>query len=244
MTKNILSIVVGTALSCALSAPCLALQKTWGDLLQDTSMDEVAARPDKMPRQSVINEPDSRNAQSFSDNDAAGILARFSGEPGIQDAQEAAIRYAEVHKEKIDEWRKGAKHKALLPTLSVGVNRDMKSTSEIYTSATRSYWEIGPNDTVTGWDVNLSWDLGDLIWNNDQNSIDVRSRLMVQLRDDILNEVTRLYFERRRLQVELLTNPPANLSHRLDKELRLQELTAGLDALTGGWFSKYLFKQN
>jgi hypothetical protein len=29
------------------------------------------------------------------------------------------------------------------------------------------------------WNVSLSWDLGELIWNGDQTSIDVRSKLMV-----------------------------------------------------------------
>jgi hypothetical protein len=61
---------------------------------------------------------------------------------------------------------------------------------------------------------------------------------MVQLRDDILNEVTRLYFERRKLQIEFITSPPKETSAKLDKILRLQELTAGIDALTGGYLSK------
>jgi hypothetical protein len=107
------------------------------------------------------------------------------------------------------------------------------------------HWDSGTNPdtlqkgkTIMDWSVNVSWDLGDMIWSTDQTSIDARSRLMVQLRDDILNEVTQLYFERRRLQIELLTSPPKNIQHRLNKQLRLQELTAGIDALTGGWFSE------
>ena len=63
---------------------------------------------------------------------------------------------------------------------------------------------------------------------------------MVQLRDDILDEVTRTYFERRRLQIALLTQPPADEKQVIDKELRLQELTAMIDGLTGGYFSTHL----
>jgi hypothetical protein len=62
----------------------------------------------------------------------------------------------------------------------------------------------------------------------------------VQLRDDIMDDVTRTFFERRRVQVELLTHPPSDPKVELDKELRLQELTARLDGLTGGWFSRQL----
>ena len=61
---------------------------------------------------------------------------------------------------------------------------------------------------------------------------------MVQLRDDIVDEVTRAYFERRRLQVRLLTDPPGDQQALLDQELRLQELTALIDGLTGGQFSQ------
>ncbi|MCX5687130.1 MAG: hypothetical protein NTV71_00550, partial [Candidatus Omnitrophica bacterium] len=83
----------------------------------------------------------------------------------------------------------------------------------------------------------------ELIWNNDQTSIDTRSKLMVELRDDIMNEVTRTYFERRRLQIDLLTFPPKDLKLSLEKELRLQELTADIDALTGNYFSRCLQEQ-
>ena len=76
-----------------------------------------------------------------------------------------------------------------------------------------------------------------LFWNEHQTTIDIRSKLMVQLREDILNEVTRIYFERRRLQVELADNKSIVGAQRAKKDLRLQELTASIDALTGGRFS-------
>ncbi|MFH1640701.1 MAG: hypothetical protein ABIA66_01925, partial [Candidatus Omnitrophota bacterium] len=178
----------------------------------------------------------------YEDAELKQILSRFDSEPSINEVLEAATRYAEVNSEKITQWRKAAKRKALLPDLSIGVDHDIKDTYEIYTSSTTNYWTTGPANTSTGWDVTLNWDLGDLIWNDDQTSIDVRSKLMVQLRDDILNEVTRLYFERRRLQIGLLLNPPKELNDKIEKNLRLQELTAGIDALTGGWFSRQLIK--
>jgi len=76
-----------------------------------------------------------------------------------------------------------------------------------------------------------------LIWNDDQTSIDSRSKLMVELREDVLNQVTRLYFERRRLQIEALVKKETGLP-RLEKQMRIDELTALIDAMTGGKFSK------
>ncbi|MFH0935301.1 MAG: hypothetical protein V1828_00340 [Candidatus Omnitrophota bacterium] len=162
------------------------------------------------------------------------------GEPAIAEVQKAAIKYAEVSPEKINFWRKQAAVKAILPKLSAGVGRD---TTDLWHweggSTTREYDDvlIKGRDALD-WDVTLSWDLSELIWNPDQTSIDVRSKLMVQLRDDILDEVTKLYFERLRVKIELDELPIEAAKKRLQKELRLQELTASIDALTGGYFSK------
>ncbi|MFH1381213.1 MAG: hypothetical protein ABIH57_03480, partial [Candidatus Omnitrophota bacterium] len=171
------------------------------------------------------------------------ILSRFKYEPTINEVMNMAIDYAEVYPEKIEKWRRGARFKALLPKLNVGIDRGSSDTYEIYTSSSTAYWMNGPKDNTEGWDLNLTWDLGDLIWNDAQTSIDVRSKLMVQLRDDIVDEVNRSYFERRRLQVELLMNPEIDVQALLKKRLRIQELTASLDGLTGGDFSQAIIEE-
>ena len=61
---------------------------------------------------------------------------------------------------------------------------------------------------------------------------------MVELRDDILDEVTKLYFERIRVKAELDSLAIEDRKKRFDRELKIQELTASLDALTGGSFSQ------
>jgi len=171
------------------------------------------------------------------------IFSMFSNEPSIEEIREAAIRYAEVHPEKIRKWRRSASRRAWLPTIRFEYQRghDWESSTYFYSTTTQKYKD---DDITKGrdseWSVSLTWNLGDLIWNSDQTSIDVRSRLMVKLRDEILNEVTHLYYERRRLQIELLLDPPDDLKERIEKELRLQELTADIDALTGSYLSRRL----
>ncbi len=173
------------------------------------------------------------------------IRSYFSYEPDINKVQELAIEYAEVSPEKIKAWRRKVRKKAWLPKITVGIDGDKNKTVSdsvwgSYTSGGQSY--VGPDDKTFhnnfGWDVSLSWDLSNVIWNEEQTSIDMRSKLMVQLREDILDQVTRLYFERRRIQIELLTNRSMDAKARLDKQLRIEELTAMIDALTGGEFSR------
>lgn len=158
-----------------------------------------------------------------------GPYGRFKDEPSVEEVQKMAIAYAEVSPEKIRDWRRKASVKAILPKLSVGFNNNVYGTSS-------GLFAVGPQD----WDVSFSWELGDLIYNSDQTSIDTRSKLMVELRNDILAEVTRLYFERRKLQLEMMKQSGTVSKIFLDKQLRILELTALLDRLTGGLFSKLL----
>lgn len=164
----------------------------------------------------------------------------FINEPTIKEVQAVAINYAEVNSEKIARWRKQAQMKGIMPKVSFNLDRSSSDTYEIYTSSNNNYCINGPKDNTDGWGVTLSWDLGDLVFNDIQNSIDVRSRLMVQLRDEILSDLTRIYFERRKIQIELASLPKDEMNNFIDKNLRVQELTASIDALTGGWFSSEL----
>lgn len=166
------------------------------------------------------------------------LLANFTYEPTIAQVQAAAVRYAEVHPDKIRRWRRQAALKAFLPSVDVGVDHNRSYDSSIDEGTFPNYQLISNQDRDVNMDFSVSWDLSELIWNSDQTSIDVRSKLMAQLRDDLINEVTRTYFERRRLQVALLMAPPSDQQALMDKELRLQELTALINGFTGGHFSQ------
>ncbi|NLE64827.1 MAG: hypothetical protein GX606_02800 [Elusimicrobia bacterium] len=160
----------------------------------------------------------------------------FSNEPSISEAQAMAIRYADMDRSKIEAWKRQARLKALLPDISVGVDR---------VNTERYHWDTGasPDNLLKGehyhdWDVSVSWDLADLVFSSDQTAIDSRSKLMVELREDILDQVTRLFFERRRLQIEGLACQYPNEGEQMAVAMRVDELTALIDAYTGGDFSR------
>lgn len=166
----------------------------------------------------------------------------FDREPAFKELREAAMKYAEVEPGKIKNWRWEARLRALLPKIAFGKDNTKSTNTEIYTSATRDYAVVGPEDISTGWDLSISWELGDLIWSDDQANIDVRSRLTTQLRNDILDDLRRIYYERKRLQYELMNNS-GDLKKEFENELRLSELTQAIDDLTGNYLSESIKKK-
>ncbi|MCX5677661.1 MAG: hypothetical protein NTY76_00935 [Candidatus Omnitrophica bacterium] len=169
----------------------------------------------------------------------------FDGEPSFKELQEAAMRFNEVHPDKIKEWRTAARMRALAPKVSVGFDNSTSNNYNIVAAATvpdRDRVVVGPDDINEGFDISVSWDLANLIWSDDQTNIDVRSRLTTQLRNDILDDLRRAYFERKRLQYEIMTSPPVDMRLRFEKELRIQELTQAIDDLTGNYLSEHIKK--
>ena len=195
----------------------------------------------QMPMSELVN-----LALSHSDiqENYTSIVRNFDHEPGIAEVQELTVAYAEVNSTKIQQWRRQARKRAWFPKLDIGVDggRGWSHSDSLWgSSSSGGTHYVGPDDKSAsrdiGWDVSLSWDFADIVWSSDQTSIDSRSKLMVELREDVLNQVTRIYFERRRLQLEALvslSDPQGNI----EQQLRIAELTALIDGLTAGAFSR------
>ena len=165
-------------------------------------------------------------------------------EPSAQEIQNAAVRYANVKNAKIKRWQSGSRMAALLPSLSFGKDFSRGNSIDIDRRGTNDpdFYIAGPDDISRGWDFDVSWDLGDFFYSTAQTSIDSREKLMVELRNDILAEVTRIFYERRRLELEILFQPAAGEQEHLEKLLRLDELASLLDGMTNGYFTQRLEK--
>jgi hypothetical protein len=92
--------------------------------------------------------------------------------------------------------------------------------------------------------ITLTWDLDRLILNRDEISVGRRVPGWWQRQRRVVNRVQKLYEARRRLMTEIVIGPLPKGKRALDKEvarqLRLDEITAQLDALTAGEFSRYI----
>ena len=168
------------------------------------------------------------------------ILALFKElltlEPSAREIHKRVIQYANVTNGKIKRWHAESRLAGFLPTFSFGKNLDRNASISTYSGK----YITGPEDVSKGWDGRVGWDFGDAIYSSDQTSIDSREKMMVELRNDLLAEATRIYYERRRLQIDLVFTPPSSEQEHLENLLRLDELTALLDGMTDGFFSKKL----
>lgn len=184
---------------------------------------------------------------------AEDILSTFDGEPTVREVQEVAAEYAQINESAMEGWRRRASTSALLPDVRVEYRFQMEDDR---TDENDQDFEVDANGDLilTGLDLDVrldddeynqislqgDWNFQELIWNADLLRISKETRDTVELREDILTTVTSLYFERRRAQVQLLVDPPSDAMERMRRELEIEELTAQIDAFTGGWFSEVL----
>lgn len=181
------------------------------------------------------------------------VMASFAGEPTILEVQEAAAAYAQIDQGVMEGWSTRASLAALLPDVRVQYQRRVEDDLQMDDDQDLEVDELGDlvltdvardvrtdDDTQSDIRIQGDFELNELVWNPDLLRVSKEIRDVVELREDILTTVTTLFFERRRAQVQLQLSPPSDPIERLRRELEIQELTASIDALTGGWFSAQL----
>lgn len=115
---------------------------------------------------------------------------------------------------------------------------------QTFTSGATQHLVDRARDRGDDWDVGIAlhWDLANAVLDGDAVDFAREERLWISLRDDVLDEIDQLYFERRRALLELAAVPDARSIDAERLRLRAAELAAGLDAWTGGGFSRALFE--
>lgn len=176
------------------------------------------------------------------------VLARFASEPTIREVHGWANDYTDLSPRQVERWLAQSVTFATLPQVSLEWKlRDDWDQGFEYLNVDGTELIPGEdpvaviNDADQGqyqeYKVKLVWDLDKLIMSSERIRVINEAQDVVKLRDNVLSEVTRLYFERRRLQVSQLLAPEPDTLARVRQQLRLMELTANIDALTGGAFS-------
>lgn len=171
------------------------------------------------------------------DPEVRAALDALQREPSIRTVQQAALRFYEVSPETVSSLRRRAAAKSLAPEISTGYRYNS-------TDALLDQFDLVGGDPdapalvdaaeakVHEVEVVATWNLPRLVFNPEV--LDVASLGVLQ--KELMKEVTELYYTRRRLQVDLILAPPQDPATRISRELRLEELTAKLDGMTGGLF--------
>lgn len=188
-------------------------------------------------------------------------------EPSAVEVQRAALAYYNIRGDEVRRWKKRAKLQALLPRLEVFYDRrilnevNIDISERIYVGS--SGVTVGPDQGAYKQDANSDqkvgfkavWYLNELIFNRDQLDISREARSIMHERDALMKEVNLHYHERKRMRgviralergewVEIpgmKKMKEKNTKHALFlARVRMEEETAQLDGLTGGWFSRRL----
>ncbi|MBW2271990.1 MAG: hypothetical protein JRG96_01865 [Deltaproteobacteria bacterium] len=168
--------------------------------------------------------------------------------PGIRAVQVAALRYAGLGPKPMQQQFRGLARRGWLPVVGVrvGAARDRRRAwdrDEAFVSGdTRHLFD---RDEVNSLDLDASltfaWDFGDVAYEPEYVDLSREARMVIALRDDVLDEVNQLFYERRSIVLQLRTlADPGDAADAVKLALRAAELAAGLDAWTGGWFSDQL----
>jgi hypothetical protein len=173
---------------------------------------------------------------------AAAPLA--SCDPPILDVQRAALRYLHLSGDPAAAMRRGVRLRGLLPLVSLEGRKghggdERASYDQAFISGgyrnLSDHYDLDTHDR----DVQLrfTWDLGDTLYNPEQIDVSTEARRLIELRDDVLDELDQLYFDRRRA-LDAAAAAPADSPDAARERLRADELAAGLDAWTDGWFGR------
>lgn len=204
--------------------------------------------PASSPPNSAASIPEGGNLSQFlgPSQERVELFYRLvSLEPTVRQVQKETLRYGNLKNGKIVRWHAGSRLRALVPRLTLGRGLSLSNNIDIDRGATSTpdQFIVGPETAKRDWDFGLTWELGDLVWSTAQSTIDSRMRTLGEARRSLLREVTQLYFERRRIQTEIgLSFPFKTFSEQMALLLRLDELTAQVDALTNGYFSEEVQK--
>jgi hypothetical protein len=183
------------------------------------------------PADKPVDKPVNKRAQF------AQLQQVMKREPNIREVQRATLAYYQLEPERIRAMSTSARLKGLFPEIDAGVDsllgHNFSSTQDaLFPTFAFKERQAASNDQFI-WRVRGVWDLSRLVFNPEQ--LDVKT--LNSLQETLIREVTVMYFSRRRVLANLILSPPEDEEDRFFEELRLEEMTATIDAFTGGKFA-------
>ncbi len=169
--------------------------------------------------------------------------------PSLLQLYHAVLQQNHLNDKSPQKWAKRARLAAALPRLQLGFRRQLNDTSDLgltdKVSVSGSGVVIGPRASDFtqsvrhnfAFDVRAVWSLNELIFSPDIIMVSREARARRTERYKILQEVSKLFFSWQRLDAAVKVGRKSKISR---KRLKRDQLAAQLDALSGGWFLRYI----
>lgn len=178
----------------------------------------------------------------ISDPAVRDALKLFVNDPSIQDIQEAALEHFKVATDDLTGYRAAARLKALMPSFTGSYTQDDSRLTDLSSDRNQSYIWDPNNPQVTkktsgvgrAFSASATWNLTSLIFDSNQ----LEAYALVGIHEDVLTEVTRLYYTRQHNLLAISLDPPKDPRAKVALLLRTREIEAMLDAMTGGEWSR------
>lgn len=188
--------------------------------------------------------------EARSDSRWQAVMSHFEHEPDVRSTQAVVLAYAQLEPWRVEDWGARARWSHLAPVALEGRAQTTRGRDDRFSTREEldgGFRVVDTQTSTVGADegqerlsLGVRWDLSRLVFNPEELDVAVQSGRHARLRQELLGEVTRIYYERRHLQVEQLLTPPSRSVERVRLQLRIDGLTAELDAMTGGWFSAHI----
>jgi len=159
----------------------------------------------------------------------------WAGVPSIEQVQHAAVRYIDCEPSTLRALERDARAYGALPEVQLEGSFDGDREMDL-----DAFDNVEGRSDAGGWQlsVELEWDLADLVTSYERIRTLSEQQRRMELRRKVLEDVTRCYFDRLRAVAEFELSPGLDPGARAALRLRIDELTAQLDAMTGGEFSR------
>lgn len=175
----------------------------------------------------------------------AGGTSLGAADPSLREVQRATLRHLALDRGPLRSLAARARARGWLPEVELrggygGARSRELDVDETFSSGEPRLFTDHERRRSRDFDVFavLRWDLGDTVYHPEELDIAKERREVIELRDEILDEVNQLYVERQRALLSLAALADLRSPEARRLALRADELGAGLDAWTGGWWGR------
>ena len=165
-------------------------------------------------------------------------LAGLAVDPTIEEVQQEALRLATLEPRRTRRLISRVRWAGILPSVEASLSRGLARDEDL----DRAYQDPDELSFATDEDLDfglsLTWDLDRLIYDPEELRAHREAATLAQRRRELLLAVTRMYYELMLLRAQQRLPETGDAQARLERSVRIAELTALLDGLTGGLYSR------